>query len=179
MQHTINAAGNWIDSCAHALVYECGVIPWRWIISVTSAVYSRNNTGPRTLPLEMRKQLLTLLNIYLRWRKITRATRPWVPYKWRQICRNCSFWIIRFFKTKILLKFLALSHFASSHCFKFVNLQSTSRSNSTKVAPCIFCAISNRLTDNNVSIIVPSKSRSRSRNTIFGMTAFDSKYQNL
>ena len=46
---THDEAGAWMESCMSS-AYECGVIPCRRAISITSAVYSRNNTGPRTLP---------------------------------------------------------------------------------------------------------------------------------
>ena len=46
---THDEAGVWMESCVSS-AYESGVIQWRRAISITSAAYSRNNTGPRTLP---------------------------------------------------------------------------------------------------------------------------------
>ena len=52
-------------------------------------------------------------------------------------------------------------------------------SKSTKVALAFFCASSSHFRDINVSNLLPSKNKSRSRSTIFAITPLDGKCQNL
>ena len=44
--------------------YECGVIPWQWVIPITLVVYSRNNTGPRTLPCGMPQTIAVFVDCF-------------------------------------------------------------------------------------------------------------------